>query len=68
MDERIHEHAEVLVDWSACIQAGDNVVVSVGEGAHSRRRRRETRSVGAETVTTYASEEMRRSRYVTGPV
>lgn len=61
MDERIHEHAEVLVDWSVCIQAGDNVVVSVAVAA-------KLGSVGAETVTTYASEEMRRARYVTGPV
>ena len=34
MDERIHEHAAVLVDWSAQIEAGDNVVISVAEGAH----------------------------------
>ena len=34
MDERIHRHAETLVDWSARIEAGDDVVVSVGEGAH----------------------------------
>ena len=34
MDERIHEHAAVLVDWSARIDPGDNVVVSVAEGAH----------------------------------
>jgi len=33
MDQRIHEHAEVLVDWSARIE-GDDVVVRVGEGAH----------------------------------
>ena len=34
MDERIHEHAAVLVDWSARVDAGDNVVVNVAEGAH----------------------------------
>ncbi|MCG1006319.1 aminopeptidase [Halorubrum lacusprofundi] len=34
MDERVHEHAEVLVDWSARIEAGDDVVVSVAEDAH----------------------------------
>ena len=34
MDERIREHAAVLVDWSAQIDAGDNVVVSVSEDAH----------------------------------
>ena len=34
MDPRVHEHAETLVDWSARIQPGDDVVVHVGEGAH----------------------------------
>jgi aminopeptidase len=34
MDERIRDHAETLVDWSARIDAGDDVVVRVGEGAH----------------------------------
>lgn len=34
MDHRIAEHAEVLVDWSARIDSGDNVVVSVDAGAH----------------------------------
>ena len=34
MDQRVHDHAETLVDWSAQIGAGDDVVVRVGEGAH----------------------------------
>jgi len=34
MDERVREHAEVLVDWSAQVEAGDDVVVSVAEDAH----------------------------------
>ncbi|MFW6317036.1 MAG: aminopeptidase [Halorubrum sp.] len=34
MDERVREHATVLVDWSARIEAGDDVVVSVGPAAH----------------------------------
>jgi len=34
MDQRIHQHAETLVEWSARIERGDDVVVSVGEGAH----------------------------------
>jgi aminopeptidase len=29
MDPRVREHAETLVDWSARIEADDNVVVSV---------------------------------------
>ncbi|MFT4922100.1 MAG: aminopeptidase, partial [Haloarculaceae archaeon] len=34
MDQHVRDHAEVLVDWSARIEAGDDVVVRVGEGAH----------------------------------
>jgi aminopeptidase len=34
MDQRIHDHAETLVDWSARIEADDDVVLRVGEGAH----------------------------------
>jgi aminopeptidase len=34
MDPRVHEHAELLVDWSARIGDGDDVIVSVSEGAH----------------------------------
>ena len=34
MDDRIREHAAILVDWSARVDPGDNVVVSVSEGAH----------------------------------
>jgi aminopeptidase len=34
MDDRVREHAAVLVDWSARVDAGDDVVVSVSEGAH----------------------------------
>ncbi|MFB6156924.1 MAG: aminopeptidase [Haloferacaceae archaeon] len=34
MDDRIRAHAETLVDWSARVDPGDRVVVSVAEGAH----------------------------------
>ncbi|QSG14916.1 aminopeptidase [Halapricum desulfuricans] len=34
MDDRIHEHAETLVDWSARIESGDDVVLAVDDGAH----------------------------------
>jgi len=34
VNERVREHAEVLVDWSARIEAGDDVVLRVAEGAH----------------------------------
>ena len=34
MDERVREHAEVLVDWSARVEESDDVVIRVDEGAH----------------------------------
>lgn len=34
MDSRVGDHAEVLVDWSARIEAGDDVVISVSVGGH----------------------------------
>jgi len=34
MDERVREHARTLVDWSARVEPGDDVVVRVGEDAH----------------------------------
>jgi aminopeptidase len=34
MDDRIRAHAETLVDWSARVDPGDDVVVRVAEGAH----------------------------------
>jgi len=34
MDERIREHARVLIEWSARTDPGDDVVVRVGEDAH----------------------------------
>jgi len=34
MDSRVREHAETLVDWSARIEDGDDVIVDIGEGAH----------------------------------
>jgi aminopeptidase len=34
MDPRVREHAQTLVDWSARIERGDDVVISVGPGAH----------------------------------
>lgn len=33
MDPRIREHAEVLVDWSARVEAGDRVILQVDEGS-----------------------------------
>ena len=63
MDPRIREHAAVLVDWSARIEAGEDVVVSVGEGAHDLAVAvaEELGKRGANPLTTYASEEFSRA-------
>ncbi|WP_273835215.1 aminopeptidase [Halococcus sp. PRR34] len=63
MDDRIHEHADVLVDWSARIESGDDVVVSVSEGAHDLAVAvaEKIGDRGANLVTTYGSSEMNRA-------
>jgi aminopeptidase len=63
MDQRVLEHAETLVDWSGRIEAGDNVVVSVGEGAHELgvAVAEKLGDRGANMHVTYSSEEMHRA-------
>ncbi|WP_049985266.1 aminopeptidase [Halobellus rufus] len=63
MDDRIHEHAETLVDWSARIEPGDDVVLSVAEGAHDLAVAvaEALGDRGANVVTTYASDEISRA-------
>jgi aminopeptidase len=63
MDLRIRDHAEVLVDWSARVEAGDDVVLSVAEGAHELAVAvaEKLGERGANVVTTYASDEVTRS-------
>ena len=63
MDKRIHEHAETLVDWSARIDAGDDVIVSVGEGAHELgvAVAEKLGECGANMLACYSSEEMSRA-------
>ncbi|WP_336021528.1 aminopeptidase [Halobellus salinisoli] len=63
MDNRIREHAETLVDWSARIESGDDVVLSVAEGAHDLAVAvaEALGARGANVVTTYASEEVSRA-------
>jgi aminopeptidase len=34
MDQRVRDHAETLVEWSARIERGDDVVLRVDDGAH----------------------------------
>ncbi|WP_435362690.1 aminopeptidase [Haloarchaeobius sp. DYHT-AS-18] len=63
MDDRIHEHAEVLVDWSAQVDAGDNVLVSVSEGTHELAVAvaEKLGERGANMATMYSSGEVSRA-------
>jgi aminopeptidase len=63
MDDRVREHAEVLVGWSARVERGDEVVVSVAEGAHELgvAVAEKLGERGARRATTYDSAEMDRA-------
>ncbi|WP_435344503.1 aminopeptidase [Haloarchaeobius sp. HRN-SO-5] len=63
MDERIREHAEVLVNWSARVEPGDNVIVTVDEGAHDLAVAvaEELGAVGANMSVQYGSSEVTRA-------
>jgi len=63
MDDRIREHARTLVEWSARIEAGDDVVVEVGEGAHDLgvAVAEQLGELGANPLVTYRSPELQRA-------
>ncbi|GAA0515149.1 Leucyl aminopeptidase (aminopeptidase T) [Halorubrum aquaticum] len=63
MDERVREHAEVLVDWSARVDPGDHVVVSVAEDTHELgvAVAEALGERGAAVTTLYGSDEMNRA-------
>ena len=63
MYDRIREHASILVDWSARVDPGDNVVVSVAEGAHDLAIAvaEALGERGASMVATYDSAELSRA-------
>lgn len=63
MDPRIHEHAQTLVDWSARIESGDDVIVHVGEGAHDLgvAVARALGDRGATLLARYDSDEIQRA-------
>ena len=63
MDERVRQHAATLVDWSARVEPGDDVIVSVSEGAHELAVAvaEKLGEVGANLVTTYGSGEVTRA-------
>ena len=63
MDGRIREHAETLVGWSARVEAGDDVLISVGEGAHELgvAVAEQLGDRGANVVSLYGSPELSRA-------
>ncbi|RZH69265.1 aminopeptidase [Natrinema altunense] len=63
MDERVREHAAVLVDWSARVEAGDDVVLSVGPDAHELAVAvaEKLGERGANLLATYSSGEITRA-------
>jgi aminopeptidase len=63
MDERVREHARTLVDWSTRVEAGDDVVLSVGPDAHDLAVAvaAELGDRGANLLSTYASGEVSRA-------
>ncbi len=63
MDDRIREHARILVDWSARIDAGDDVVVAVEDGAHDLAVAvaEQLGDRGANLLSTYQSDELTRA-------
>ena len=67
MDERISQHAEVLVDWSARIESGDDVVLRVDEGAHDLAVAvaEKLGERGANLLATYGSDEVQ-AAYIRG--
>ena len=63
MDERVREHAELLVDWSARVEPGDDVVVDVAEDAHELgvAVAEALGERGAAVTTLYGSDEVTRA-------
>ncbi|WP_207586747.1 aminopeptidase [Halomontanus rarus] len=63
MDERVREHAEILVDWSARVESGDDVVLSVGPDAHDLAVAvaEVLGDRGANLLTMYSSGEIERA-------
>jgi aminopeptidase len=63
MDDRVRDHAATLVEWSARVEPGDDVVVSVAEGAHDLAVAVAERlgAVGATPHFTYGSDEVSRA-------
>jgi aminopeptidase len=67
MNDRVSEHAAVLVDWSARIESGENVVCVASEGTHELAVAvaRAVGERGANLVTLSGSAEVERA-YLSG--
>jgi len=65
MDERIEEHAKILVDWSTKIEEGDNVVIKASEEAKELviALKKEIAKKGAKPITIYSSNEANRAYF-----
>ncbi|WP_137287992.1 aminopeptidase [Natronorubrum halophilum] len=63
MDERVREHAAVLVDWSARVEDGDDVVLVTGPDAHDLAVAvaEALGERGANLLTMYSSGEIKRA-------
>ena len=63
MDDRVREHARTLVEWSARIEPGDDVVVDIGAGAHELgvAVAEQLGRQGANLLATYRSDELQRA-------
>jgi aminopeptidase len=63
MDSRVHDHADVLVNWSARVDTGDDVVLRVGEGAHDLgvAVARKLGEQDANMLACYGSDELERA-------
>ncbi len=63
MDDRIREHAKILVNWSTEIEEGDNVIISASEEAKElvTALHEEIGKKGANPITLYSVDEAKRA-------
>ncbi|MDY6764409.1 MAG: aminopeptidase [Halobacteria archaeon] len=63
MDQRVKEHAKILVDWSTGVSEGENVLIKATEDAHDLviALHEEIGKRGAKPVTLFSSNEASRA-------
>lgn len=63
MDPRVEEHARVLVEWSAEVKKGDQVVIAASPGAHDlvKAITKAVAKAGGTSITLMQSEEVSRA-------